>query len=153
MIDQLADEVKATIQELRDLAHGIYPPLLADSGLGEALRAAGRRSPLPVTVSRRRHRPVRPRDRVRAVLLLPGGAAERGQARRRARAVEVRLWEESGGLLFSVSDDGPGFDVALARGGHGYTNMADRLGAIGGTVRWDSAPGQGTTISGSVPLL
>jgi hypothetical protein len=54
--------------------------------------------------------------------------------------VEVRLWEESGGLLFSVSDDGPGFDVALARGGHGYTNMADRLSAIGGTVRWDSAP-------------
>jgi signal transduction histidine kinase len=67
--------------------------------------------------------------------------------------VEVRLWEESGGLLFSVSDDGPGFDVALARGGHGYTNMADRLGAIGGTVRWDSAPGHGTRVSGSVPLL
>src|SRR5213079_3290675 len=51
MIDQLADEVKATIQELRDLAHGIYPPLLADSGLAEALRAAGRRSPLPVAVT------------------------------------------------------------------------------------------------------
>ena len=67
--------------------------------------------------------------------------------------VEVRLWEESGGLLFSVADDGPGFDAALARSGHGYTNMADRLGAIGGTVRWDSVPGAGTTISGSVPLL
>jgi signal transduction histidine kinase len=65
---------------------------------------------------------------------------------------EVRLWEESGGLLFSVSDDGPGFATALARGGHGYTNMGGRLGAIGGTVRWDSAPGQGTRVSGSVPL-
>ncbi len=51
MLDQLAEQVRATIQELRDLAHGIYPPLLADSGLGEALRAAGRRAALPVTVS------------------------------------------------------------------------------------------------------
>jgi signal transduction histidine kinase len=67
--------------------------------------------------------------------------------------VTIRLWEESGGLLFSVSDDGPGFDIAHARNGHGYVNMADRLGAIGGTVRWESAPGQGTRVQGSVPLL
>ena len=66
--------------------------------------------------------------------------------------VTVRLWEESGGLLFSVSDNGPGFEVARP-GGHGYTNMADRLGAIGGTVRWESAIGAGTRILGSVPLL
>ena len=67
--------------------------------------------------------------------------------------VNVRLWTESGGLLFSVADDGPGFDAALATNGHGYVNMADRLGAIGGTVRWESAPGQGTRVLGSVPLL
>ena len=66
--------------------------------------------------------------------------------------VEVRLWEESGGLLFAVGDDGPGFDVAAARGGHGYMNMADRLGAIGGTVRWQSEPGHGATVQGSIPL-
>ena len=53
-----------------------------------------------------------------------------------------------------MADDGPGFDVALARQGHGYMNMADRLGAIGGTDRWESAPaGQGTRVLGSVPLL
>ena len=63
------------------------------------------------------------------------------------------MWESSGGLLFSVADDGPGFDVAHASSGHGYVNMADRLGAIGGTVRWDSVPGQGTRVTGSVPLL
>jgi signal transduction histidine kinase len=69
-------------------------------------------------------------------------------------AVQVRLWEESGGLLFSVSDDGPGFDAAQARGGgHGFVNMSDRLGAIGGTVRWESRPGRGATISGSVPVI
>ena len=55
--------------------------------------------------------------------------------------MELRLWTESGGLLFSVTDDGPGFDPAVARRGHGFVNMADRLGAIGGTVRWDSTAG------------
>ena len=67
--------------------------------------------------------------------------------------VEVRLWEESGGLLFSVSDNGPGFDVDKAQRGHGYVNMADRLGAIGGTVRWESEPGKGARVNGSVPLI
>ncbi|HEX7164981.1 MAG TPA: histidine kinase [Trebonia sp.] len=152
MIDQLADEVKATIQELRDLAHGIYPPLLADSGLGEALRAAGRRSPLPVTVTA--DGLGRYGLEIESAVYFCCLEALQNAAKHAAGAqAEVRLWEESGGLLFSVGDDGPGFDVALARGGHGYTNMADRLGAIGGTVRWDSAPGQGTRISGSVPLL
>ena len=152
MIDQLADEVKATIQELRDLAHGIYPPLLADSGLGEALRAAGRRSPLPVTITAAGLN--RYSLEIESAVYFCCLEALQNAAKHAAGAqVTVRLWEESGGLLFSVSDDGPGFDAALARGGHGYTNMADRLGAIGGTVRWDSAPGQGTTVSGSVPLL
>jgi signal transduction histidine kinase len=152
MLDQLADEVKATIQELRDLAHGIYPPLLADSGLAEALRAAGRRSPLPVTVNAAgigRYG----LDMETAVYFCCLEALQNAAKHAAGASVEVRLWEESGGLLFSVADDGPGFDTALARSGHGYTNMADRLGAIGGTVRWDSAPGQGTTVSGSVPLL
>jgi signal transduction histidine kinase len=67
--------------------------------------------------------------------------------------VQLRLWTEAGGLLFSVADDGPGFDTAVARRGHGYVNMADRLGAIGGTVRWDSRPGHGAVVSGSVPLV
>jgi signal transduction histidine kinase len=67
--------------------------------------------------------------------------------------VEVRLSEEAGGLLFSVTDDGPGFDAGRARGGHGFVNMSDRLGAIGGTVRWESRPGHGSTISGSVPII
>src|SRR5204863_1997340 len=50
MLEALADSVKETIQELRDLAHGIYPPLPRDSGVVEALRAAGQRSPLAVEV-------------------------------------------------------------------------------------------------------
>jgi len=151
MLDQLAADLKTTIQELRDLAHGIYPPLLADSGLGRALEAAASRSPLAVSVTAAdvgRY----PADVEAAVYFCCLEALQNAAKHAPGATVTVRLWHESGGLLFAVTDDGPGFDVARARGGHGYTNMADRLGAIGGTVRWQSQPGQGTTVQGSIPL-
>jgi signal transduction histidine kinase len=152
MLDQLADDVKNTIQELRELAHGIYPPLLADSGLGEALRAAANRSPLAVTVAADeigRYTPdIEAATYFCCLEALQNAAKHAPQAH-----VEVRVWEESGGLLFSVTDDGPGFDAAAARKGHGFVNMADRLGAIGGTVRWESQPGHGAQVLGTIPLL
>ncbi len=152
MLDQLADDVKNTIQELRELAHGIYPPLLADSGLGEALRAAANRSPLAVGVTADGIGRYGPEIEAAVYFCCLEALQNAGKHAPQAR-VEVRLWEESGGLLFSVIDDGPGFDPAAARGGHGFVNMADRLGAIGGTVRWESQPGQGAQILGSIPLL
>jgi signal transduction histidine kinase len=64
----------------------------------------------------------------------------------------VRLWEEAGGLLFEVADDGVGFDVKRTGVSGGFTNMNDRLGAIGGTLRVESAPGRGTKVAGAIPL-
>jgi signal transduction histidine kinase len=152
MLDQMAEDVKDTIQELRELAHGIYPPLLADSGLGEALSAAGRRSPQPVRV--RADGIGRYPQQIEAAVYFCCLEALQNAAKHAAGAqVEVRLWEESGGLLFSVVDDGPGFDAERAQRGHGFVNMADRLGAIGGTIRWESQPGEGVRVLGSVPLL
>jgi signal transduction histidine kinase len=151
MLDQVAEDLKVTIRELRDLAHGIYPPLLADNGLAQALTATVSRSPLAVTVTA----PGIGRysaDVEAAVYFCCLEALQNAAKHAPGASVEVRVWEESGGLLFSVSDDGPGFDVARARAGHGYTNMADRLGAIGGSVRWHSEPGLGSTVQGSVPL-
>ena len=152
MLAQMADDVQATIRELRELAHGIYPPLLADNGLGDALRAAASRSPLAVMVTT---------DGIgrysqgaeTAIYFCCLEALQNAGKHAAGATVQIRLWEESGGLLFSVSDDGPGFDAAQARGGHGFVNMSDRLGAIGGTVRWESQPGHGATISGSVPVI
>ena len=66
--------------------------------------------------------------------------------------VVVKVHEEPGRLTFSVVDDGPGFDVASKGRGQGFTNMSDRVGAYGGTITWDSTPGEGTCISGEVPL-
>jgi signal transduction histidine kinase len=152
MLDQLAGEVQETIQELRELAHGIYPPLLVDSGLVEALRAAGSRNPLPVTIVADgvgRY----PTETEAAVYFCCLEALQNAAKHAPDARIEVRLWEESGGLLFTVSDDGPGFDPQKAQRGHGYVNMADRLGAIGGTVRWESEIGKGSQVHGSVPLV
>jgi signal transduction histidine kinase len=151
MLDQVAEDLKVTITELRDLAHGIYPPLLADSGLAQALAATASRSPLAVTVTAPGiHR--YPADIEAAVYFCCLEALQNAAKHATGASVQVRVWEESGGLLFSVTDDGPGFDVTRARAGHGYSNMADRLGAIGGTVRWHSEPGHGATVQGSLPL-
>ena len=81
LLDELDRGVRESIASLRDLAHGIYPPLLRDSGLGEALRAAAKRSPLDGHGPGRDDRPPSRAGRGGRVLLLPGGAGQRRQAR------------------------------------------------------------------------
>jgi signal transduction histidine kinase len=151
MLGELGTSVQETIQELRELAHGIYPPLLVDGGLTEALRAVATRSPLDVGLDTEgigRY----DRDVEAAVYFCVLEALQNAGKHAPESHVEITVEEQSGGLLFSVVDDGPGFDVTAATRGHGYTNMADRLGAIGGSVRWESETGKGTAIRGSVPL-
>jgi signal transduction histidine kinase len=151
MLGELSQAVQDTIQELRGLAHGIYPPLLVDSGLGEALRAVAARSPLDVDVQC--EGVGRYDGDVEAAIYFCCLEALQNAGKHAPNAhVDVRVWQDAGGLLFEVKDDGPGFDIALAKRGHGFVNMSDRLGAIGGSVRWESQPGSGTTISGSVPI-
>jgi len=143
--------VQQTIQELRELAHGIYPPLLVDSGLPEALRAVCNRSPLDVDLVT--DGVGRYGGDVEAAIYFCCLEALQNAGKHASDAhVVLRVWEDAGGLLFEVRDDGPGFDVQHAKRGHGFVNMSDRLGAIGGSVRWESAPGRGTTITGSVPI-
>ena len=152
MLGQLADDVQLTIKELRELAHGIYPPLLADNGLGDALAAAASRNPLKVVVTVADDIGRYPAEVEAAIYFSCLEALQNAAKHAQDATVNLKLWTDSGGLLFSVTDDGPGFDPAVARRGHGFVNMADRLGAIGGTVRWDSKPGRGAAVSGSVPL-
>ena len=151
MLDLLAGSIKETIQELRDLAHGIYPPLLMDSGLVEALRAAAGRSPLdvefdPGEVNRY------PTEVEAAVYFCCLEALQNAGKHAPDAHVTLTVGEQDGMLRFVVADDGPGFDLGAMGLGHGFTNMSDRLGAIGGDVAWDSAPGAGVTVTGGVPV-
>jgi signal transduction histidine kinase len=67
-------------------------------------------------------------------------------------SARVRIWEEAGGLLFEVSDDGAGFENGMNLEGAGLTNMRDRLGAVGGTLRIESTGSGGTRVQGAVPV-
>lgn len=150
LLEQAAADVRETIQQVRDLAHGIYPPLLAESGLREALRAAAARSPSPVTVD---VAPVRAEPEVEAAVYFCCLEALQNAAKHAAGApVTISATAEGGHLAFDVADDGPGFDPQTSSAGHGFQNMADRIGAVGGWVRWESAPGAGVRIHGEVPL-
>jgi signal transduction histidine kinase len=143
LLESSRQDVRATVQQLRDLAHGIYPTLLSDAGLGPALQAAAVRCPRRSSSMSPTSRPppVRPVDRRGAVLLRPGGAAERRQARPR-RPVRVTGRREERRLVLEVADEGPGLPPGAldGAGGQGLQNLRDRMGAVGGTVDWDVAP-------------
>jgi signal transduction histidine kinase len=150
LLEELRKETQATIGELRELAHGIYPPLLRNRGLGEALRTAANRSPLPCAVE----------------IDLPGRYPEEvetatyfcclealqnaGKHAGAEAAVTVRVGQDGPALWFVVQDDGAGFDPGGVAG-HGFDNMRDRLGAIGGHLTIESARGAGTTVRGAIP--
>jgi signal transduction histidine kinase len=153
---QLKDGVRAAVEDLRALARGIYPPLLAEQGLPAALRAQAARSPLPVLVEADdvgRY----PREAEAAVYFCVLEALQNAAKYARARHATVALACRHGHLEFSVTDDGSGFDTAAVTGtagraGTGLQGMADRLAAAGGTLGIRSAPSAGTLISGRVPV-
>ena len=148
---ELRAGLRAAIDDLRALARGIYPPLLADQGLGPALRAQAGRAPLPVQVETDgigRY----PRDAEAAVYFCILEALQNTTKYARASQATVALSCPGSHLEFTVTDDGTGFDTATASHGTGLQGMADRLAAAGGTLRINSAPGNGTTISGRLPV-
>jgi len=148
---QLGDEVEEALDELRTLATGVYPPTLSSFGVGAALRSAARSAPIPVTVHDRW--PSRPAEDVELAVYfvcleaLQNAAKHAGAG---ARA-SVRLSRDDGHLRFTVEDDGLGFDPAAVSRGAGLRNMADRIGAAGGSLRVDSAAGRGTRVIGTCP--
>jgi signal transduction histidine kinase len=153
MLEQIGHELQDAVQELRNLAHGIYPPLLMDRGLTEALSAAAGRAALPTTVHGegigRYPQAVEAAVYFCCLEALQNAAKHAGVG----SEAQIVVREEEGALLFEVSDDGAGFDMASGvQRGHGFVNMSDRVGAIGGTISVDSAPGRGTRVSGRVPL-
>jgi signal transduction histidine kinase len=151
----LAAEAKAESQEalenLRDLARGIYPPLLADQGLAAALESQARKAPFPVLVEPNgvgRYPAEAEATAYFCVLEALQNAAKYAEA----SSAIVRLGHENGDLVFTVTDDGKGFDLATTPTGSGLQNMRDRVEAVGGSMEVTSSPGRGTTITGRIPV-
>jgi signal transduction histidine kinase len=140
-----------TLEDLRDLARGIYPPLLADQGLPAALEAQARRSPLPVSIHADgvgRY----PQQIESAVYFCTLEALNNVAKYAEASRAVVRLSQCDGHVEFAVEDDGRGFDAAGSNYGTGLQGMADRLDAVGGELRIESRPGDGTSLTGRVPV-
>jgi signal transduction histidine kinase len=148
---ELKVDTDEALETLRDLARGIYPPLLADRGLAAALESQARKATLPVEVETDgigRY----PQETEAAVYFCCLEALQNVQKYAQASRATVRLGEHDGALTFEVEDDGRGFDPAGTPRGSGLTNMGDRLDALGGRVDLYSEPGAGTTLKGSVPV-
>jgi len=150
LVAQIGAETTDALETLRDLARGIYPPLLADQGLVAALEAQARKAAVPVSVEAdgvgRFDRDVEAGAYFCVLEALNNVSKYAGASR-----VEVRLRRFDAEVVFEVRDDGVGFDPAATGYGTGLRGMADRLEALGGRLQVESAPGRGTMILGRVP--
>jgi signal transduction histidine kinase len=154
MLEELRNDVQVTLTELRELAHGIYPPLLRTRGLQEALQTAANRALLPTSVVAEGLPRVDPDIEAAVYFCCLEAIQNAGKHAGDGAQVIVTIDHADGAFHFTVSDDGAGFDPATlagGAGGHGFVNMEDRLGAFGGTVKITGSPGGGTTVEGRVP--
>jgi signal transduction histidine kinase len=144
----LQQALQSALDDLRDLARGIYPPLLADRGLSAALEAQARKAAVPTTVEA--DGVGRYDQQVEATVYFCTLEALQNVAKYAgATTAVVRLAHADGSLSFEIADDGRGFDPAAASGS-GLQGMADRLDAIGGTFAVESSRGGGTVVRGSI---
>ncbi len=147
LLAELRQEAAGAVEDLRDLARGIYPPLLASQGLVAALQAQAAKSPVPTSLDAggiERY----PQDVEAAVYFCVLEALQNVAKYAGASRARVRLEASGDQLLFEVADDGAGFDRGTKAFGTGLQGMADRLGAHGGILDVRTSPGTGTVITG-----
>lgn len=151
MLRELTADADEALETLRDLARGIYPPILADQGLRAALESQVRKATIPVSVEAdvlERYTA----DVEATVYFCVLEALQNTQKYAGASRAIVRVEATDGWLRFEVEDDGTGFDPATLHKGSGLTNVADRLDALGGQLDIDARLGQGCRLSGSLPV-
>ena len=146
----LGDEVTEALEEIRALAHGVYPALLVDQGLAAALRAAALRAPISTEVVPDGIGRYAPELESAVYFCCLEGLQNASKHAEGATGVTISL-EQDRGLRFEVRDDGAGFNGDTAFGA-GLTNMRDRLAALDGELSVRSSPKEGTVVSGAIPL-
>jgi signal transduction histidine kinase len=151
-LEDIARDARAALEDVRELAHGIYPPLLLDRGLAEALGAAALAASIPTRLEAPqldRYPPEIEATVYFCCVEALRNAAQHGGAGVRAT---VRAWHDQDVVCFEVIDNGGGFDPHGERVGAGVTSMRDRLGAQGGRLTIRSQPGRGARVSGVIPV-
>ena len=150
-LDTVIEDAKAAGDELRRIAHGILPPVLASEGLAPALRAESLHSAIGVRVTDggvgRSHPDLELSVYLCCLEAIQNAAKHAGPG----ASVAVSLRHEDGELSFSVTDTGSGFDRAAVTNGAGLANVRDRVDTVGGRVDVVTAPGRGTIVAGVVP--
>jgi signal transduction histidine kinase len=152
-LDDLQRDLGAALVHLREFAHSIHPPVLADQGLLEAIEAQAARMPVETIIEADPAlRGVRyPRHIEAATWYFVAEALTNAVKHAGARQVIVGLAQPNGCLSVEVSDDGDGFDPAAVRG-IGLAGLADRVSIVNGALTIDSRPGHGTRLRAEVPL-
>jgi signal transduction histidine kinase len=150
LLHEMQSELGDALDSLRNLARGVYPPLLEAEGLKAALRARARQVPISIDVQCGPER--YPRELEGAVYFCCSEALQNLTKHSRATRGSVRVWCEDGRLCFEVRDNGRGLDAARAKAGGGLQNIRDRLDVLVGVVDVSSTPGVGARVAGWVPL-
>jgi signal transduction histidine kinase len=148
----IGQSVEEALDELREVSHGLYPPALSDWGLVAALERINLRLGAPLAVRATgisRHPPDLEAAVYYCCLEAIQNAVKHGGPGAR---ITVALRQDAHELTFHVTDDGPGFDPSAPSAGTGLQNMRDRLGALDGRLSIVTEDGQGTTVTGSIPL-
>ena len=152
IVEQLERELDEALDELQSIARGIYPQVLAQHGLAAALRSAVQNAAIPISVSdeglRRHSSAIELAVYFCCLEALQNAAKHAGPG----ASASVWLFDGDGELRFRVEDDGQGFEPERVGHGTGLTNLADRLSAVGGSIRIDSAAGRGTSVAGQIPV-
>jgi len=150
-LDPAVAEAVAAGDELREIARGIHPAVLADSGLRPALMALARRSTVPVDMDMRLEGRLPERVEV-SVYYVVAEALTNAAKHARASAITVIIDADAADavLRVAVRDDGTG--GAEFRRGTGLTGLKDRVEALGGRIVLDSPPGAGTSLRAELPL-
>jgi len=150
-VHELGFEADRALDELRSIAHGVYPSMLTDRGLPDALRSIAAQAPMPVHVAAvgvARH----PIEIESAVYFTCAEALQNAiKHAGSASGVWIGLSQTRTSLRFEIRDDGPGFTLD-DHAGRGLRNMHDRIEAIGGEITVEAKPGHGTRVAGSLPF-
>jgi signal transduction histidine kinase len=150
-LTRLGDEIDRALDEIREIAHGAFPPVLADFGLRAALIDALRGN---TRANLRIHVPARHAASVESAVYFATLEAIQNATKHAGpgTSIEASVWQTPGELWFEVRDDGRGFDPTTAPRARGLAGLSHRLAAVDGTLDVASAPGGGTVVAGCVPI-